>query len=110
MARAAIGERQEAMEDFNQALRLDPELATAYYNRGFIRFELKDYQQAIENFNQAIQLNPENADAYHCRCLVHQVQGDKQEIIADFQKAAHLYLAQGKLEQYKVLVKNITNM
>lgn len=39
-----------AMEDFNQALRLDPELAAAYYNRGFVRSKLQNYQGAIENF------------------------------------------------------------
>lgn len=110
LAHAALGDQQGAIEDFNQALRLNSKLATAYYNRGFVRSELQNYQGALEDFNQAIRFNPNDADAYHCRCLVRHVQGDKQGVIEDFQKAAALYLKQGKLEEYEVLLNNIRKL
>jgi len=49
--------------DFNQAIRLDPNNADAYYRRGDAYFWKQDYDRAIVDFNQAIRLDPNNADA-----------------------------------------------
>ncbi|MEM6754551.1 MAG: trypsin-like peptidase domain-containing protein [Cyanobacteria bacterium P01_C01_bin.38] len=55
---------QGAINDFNQAIKINPQYAEAYYNRGNARTQLQDYQEAINDFNQAIKINPEYADAY----------------------------------------------
>ncbi len=47
-------EIKEAIEDFNQALRIDPNDAQAYNNRGSAHFLLGDIKRAIEDFNQAL--------------------------------------------------------
>jgi len=61
-----------AIENFNQALRLNPNDAKAYVNRGNAYYEIaqhsgtrnRDYRAAIEDFNQALRLNPNDAKAY----------------------------------------------
>ncbi|GEM_PF-3550369 len=40
------GDREEAIADYSQAIKLNPDDANAYYNRGIDRDDLKDYQGA----------------------------------------------------------------
>ena len=47
------GNKQGAIEKFNQSLKLNPSDAVAYYNRGLVRNELGDKQGAIADFQKA---------------------------------------------------------
>ena len=64
------GDYQGAIADFNQAIKINPNYAQAYNNRGGIRYELGDKQGAIADFNQAIKINPNYANAYYDRGCV----------------------------------------
>lgn len=55
------------MEDYSQALQVDPHNSYAYYNRGITRDRSGDYEGAIEDFTHAIRLDPANADFFHNR-------------------------------------------
>lgn len=68
LAKAKTGDKQAAIEQFNQAIQLNPNYAPAYYQRADARFHLADYQGAIDDTTQAIKINPNYADAYRRRC------------------------------------------
>ncbi|MCY7275518.1 MAG: tetratricopeptide repeat-containing serine protease family protein, partial [Phormidesmis sp. CAN_BIN44] len=68
--RADLGDKQGALEDYTQAIRLDPKSAAAYYSRGIVRFNLGDKQGAIEDSTQAIRLASKFAAAYSNRGVV----------------------------------------
>jgi len=53
----------EAVNDFTEAIRRDPRVATAYTNRGFLYNDLGRPTNAAEDFKTAIRLAP-NAEAY----------------------------------------------
>ncbi len=53
--------------DFNEAIRLNPNDAEAYYNRAKARYEQKDIEGAIADYNEAIRLNPSYVEAYKNR-------------------------------------------
>jgi tetratricopeptide (TPR) repeat protein len=53
-----------ALKNYDKAINLDPKLAKAYYNRGNVKYDLKDYEGAIEDCEKAIALNPNLIDAY----------------------------------------------
>ena len=56
-----VGDLDGAMEDFNQALRLDPGDAAAYDRRGQIKLVRGDFAGTIEDENRAIGLDPNSA-------------------------------------------------
>ena len=56
-----------AIEDYTEAIRLDPELAVAYSNRGLAYDELGQMERAVADFDEAIRLDPQLALAYHNR-------------------------------------------
>ena len=60
---------RRAIEDYDQAPRLDPKLALAYYNRGVAYINLNQHQRAIQDLNEAIRLYPEDAQAYANRAI-----------------------------------------
>ncbi|WYL92809.1 MAG: tetratricopeptide repeat protein [Gloeotrichia echinulata IR180] len=64
IARAKLGDNKAAIEDFNQALQINPNSALTYYNRGFARADLGDKQGAIEDFQQAAKLYQEQGNRY----------------------------------------------
>jgi tetratricopeptide (TPR) repeat protein len=62
-AYAAKDQKERAIEDFDQAIRLNPNYALAFVARGLAYFD----DRAIEDFDQAIRLNPNYAMAFNDR-------------------------------------------
>lgn len=83
-------DRPGAIEDFNQALQLNPNLTEVYYHRGRARAALEDNQRAIEDFQKAAALFIEqgkNADAYVSQGNACHFHGDTQEAIENYTRA-----------------------
>ncbi len=59
------GQYREAIDAFNQAIRIKPDFADAHFNRGNSYKELGHYKEAIEAYKQAISIKPDDADAHH---------------------------------------------
>lgn len=53
-----------AMRELNQAIQLDPSLATAYSFRGILHLDAKNYQEATDDFTQVTRLQPKSAEAH----------------------------------------------
>jgi tetratricopeptide (TPR) repeat protein len=47
-----------ALHDFEEAIRLEPELADAYNGRGYARVKLGQYRQAVADAEEAIRRGP----------------------------------------------------
>lgn len=72
-----------AINNFTQAIAIDPNNSIAYYNRGNARYKQGDKQGAIADYNEAIRLNPNNANAYYNRAVARYYLGDKQGAVQD---------------------------
>jgi tetratricopeptide (TPR) repeat protein len=62
-----IGLLQKAINDYDQAITLNPENTEVFVNRGITYARLGEHQKAIKDFNQAIKLDPKNARAFYHR-------------------------------------------
>lgn len=51
------GQLDEALEALNESIRLFPNF-DAYYNRGLVYTDKKDYRKATENFEKAFEIKP----------------------------------------------------
>ena len=96
-----LGEKQKALEDYNQALKLDPNYVHAYHNRGLVYYNLGEKQKALEDYNQALKLDSKYAGVYFCRGNVYNDLGEKQKALEDYKKAAQLYQQQGNTYWYE---------
>lgn len=98
-----LNQRDMAINDYTEAIRLKPDYATAYVNRGNVYFHLKRYSDAITDYTEAIRLNSIYADAYINRGNVYLHLKQCLEAINDFQMAAKLnpddYVARGNLKK-----------
>jgi tetratricopeptide (TPR) repeat protein len=56
MARSKIGLYIEAIQDFNEAVNLNPNNADIYDNRGYVKYATQDYAGAIKDYGTAIEL------------------------------------------------------
>ncbi len=81
---------QGAITDFSEAIKLKPDYAEAYYNRGNAYSELADNNKAITDFSEAIKLKPGYAEAYTGRGIVHNDMGNRQDAITDYEQAIKL--------------------
>ena len=87
---ANLGKYDKAIEDFNKAIELNPDLAVAYYNRGNTYVELGEYDRAIKDYDKAIELNKDYAVAYNNRGFAYVGLGKYNRAIEDFNKAIKL--------------------
>ena len=62
--KAAAQDYQGAIDDYNIAIRLNPQHFRAYTNRGIIKRRFKDKQGALADLTTAIKINAEYANAY----------------------------------------------
>ncbi|MCE3290923.1 MAG: hypothetical protein K0R83_2935 [Caulobacter sp.] len=81
----------EAALDFEEAIRLTPELGEAFVNRGVLRMADQDYAGALAEIDKGIQLGvDEPAKAYYNRALAQEGLGDAKAAWLDYRKAQSL--------------------
>ncbi len=94
------------MREFNEAIRLNPDYAEAYFNRGKTRREQGNIDRALGDFNEAIRLKPDFADALYSRALSSWSEKTLfRAALADYQK--YLDLGGGVQEGNQSLVERI---
>ena len=84
------GKYEEAIADYNEAIRINPESAEAYYNRGTTKDLLGRHEEALEDYNEAIRINPESAEAYYNRGTTKDVLGRHEEALEDYNEATRV--------------------
>lgn len=60
---AEAGEYEQAMLDYDRAVRIDNTDADAFYYRGLLRYQRKDMQRAMEDLTSAVLLDPDHVGA-----------------------------------------------
>ncbi len=65
VARAALGDYDEAIADFDAAIRLNPETAMSYLDRGFARDALGEKDAAKADFEKATRIYGDLAENYY---------------------------------------------
>ena len=84
------GNVDPAINYYDKALEINPQLEIAYINRGYAYFSKGNLSQAIEDATKAIEINPESIDAYGVRGDAHFQNGTFDQAIADYSKAIEL--------------------
>ncbi|MBE9593113.1 MAG: tetratricopeptide repeat protein, partial [Proteobacteria bacterium] len=90
LAYAELNQYERAIEDYNEAIKLNSNYAEGYSNRGLAYAELNQYESAIEDYNEAIKLNPNLAEAYYNRGIAYAELKKYERAIEDYNKAIEL--------------------
>jgi len=95
VARARLGQPRAALEDFNRAIQLVPEGATAYNNRGTVLLEIGATAEAIRDFDRALLLAPTYAAALSNRAAAQVKLGNHRAALGDYSRAIGLLQTDG---------------
>lgn len=74
---------QQALNDMDEAIKLQPRVAGYFINRAFIRYRLDDYYGAMSDYDYALQLDPTNFVAVYNRALLRMEVHDYNKAIED---------------------------
>ena len=89
-AKYELGRHEAAVADYDEAIRLKPDYAEAYSNRGEAKQKLRQYEAAVDDCNEAIRLKPNYAEAYNNRGISKGKLGLIDEARKDFETALEL--------------------
>ena len=81
---------EDALADFAEAIRLKPDHAEAYNNRGVAKATLGRHEDALADFAEAIRLKPDHAEAYNTRGVAKATLGRHEDALADYAEAIRL--------------------
>ena len=81
------GQHDLAMDNYDQAIKLNPKYASAFFNRGSSFQDKKQHDRAIEDYDQAIKFDPKYADAFFNRGNTYQDKGQPDRAIQDYDHA-----------------------
>jgi tetratricopeptide (TPR) repeat protein len=84
------GDFDEALADFDHAIRIDPNFVLGFNDRGYLYLAKGNVDRAITDFDEAIRLDPKFAKSYAHRGTAYLAKGDYPRAIADLDEAIRL--------------------
>ncbi len=84
------GQIDEAIRQYQEALRLKPDYADAHYNLGIALAKKGQIDEAIRQFQEALRLKPDYAEAHYNLGIALGQKGQTDEAIRQFQEALRL--------------------
>jgi tetratricopeptide (TPR) repeat protein len=86
-----MGDLNRALAEYNEAIRLDPNSAAVFADRGLVYETAGDYAHAVPDFEQATKLAPGIVDFWNSRCWARALDGKElQQALADCNEALRL--------------------
>ena len=82
-----VGTYEQAMRHFDRAIRIWPDFADAYLNRGLAEHGASYRAEALADFDRALYLDPSLIRAYNARGQIYLENGDVQRTIQDCSKS-----------------------
>ena len=109
----ARNDLDKALDDYNQAVALDPKNAGAYVDRALLLSRKANVEHAMEDYAEAIKLNPQQWQAYFNRAAEFKELGKLRDALADldyvmrlnpkfvgtYMNRANIYNRQGQLDK-----------
>ena len=84
------GKTEEALADFNRAIKIKPQVAAGYLGRANTLNIMGRYEEAIEDYDKTLEINPKLANAYVNRASAYSHLGEYEKAIADYEKGLAL--------------------
>ena len=81
---------QEALENYNKSIKINPNYSQAYNNLGVCLYKLGKIDEAIQGYRKAIEIQPKHAGAYNNLGAVFKELGKHKKSITCFQKAIEI--------------------
>ena len=87
---AMKGQYKNAIDRLNTVIELKNDYANAYFNRGELNFELKQFPQAIRDYSRAIELTDNDPQYYNSRGHGRFMLESYEDAIVDYRRAVEL--------------------
>jgi tetratricopeptide (TPR) repeat protein len=88
-AEAELGKKDEALKNFEQAIKLKSDYVDAYFFRAMLYHKLND-DKAISDYSKTIELDPKRTLAYFKRGMLFYTKKQNENALKDFNKAIEL--------------------
>lgn len=89
-AYVAEGEYDRAIQDYDQAIKVNPNYAKAFNNRGVAYARKGQHDLAVRDFNEAVKLDPDYAVAFANRAETYLTAGQHDRAAKDYDEAIRL--------------------
>jgi tetratricopeptide (TPR) repeat protein len=77
---------QEAANDYDEALKLNPRNPTALEGHASVALKMNDLDKALALYSELIKMNPNEPRHYNYRSYIYEVKGDLKNSMADTEK------------------------
>jgi tetratricopeptide (TPR) repeat protein len=77
---------QDAINDYGEAIKINPEDSRIYEQRAAVEMKLNDMDKALADYSQAIKLKPNEVRYYLYRSYIYETKGDIKNSMADTEK------------------------
>lgn len=81
------GRSSDAREAYEQALTLDPKLASAHYNLGLLLRQAGEERQALAHFREVVELEPRNAWGWYQLGALHEAHHSESAAVRAYARA-----------------------
>lgn len=91
-AMAYVGQQkfEQAIADFNEALKITPADVDLRERRAYAEMQVKDYDKALADYTEIIKQRPDEARYYQTRSYIYELKGDVAHGLADCDKILEL--------------------
>ncbi len=90
IAFTSLGQWNNAINDFNRVIEMDPKYGWGYSDRGVAYQNTNQWDKSIDDFSKAIEIDSDNLDAYAGRGVSYGVLGQMDKAIADFSRTIQI--------------------
>ena len=77
---------QEAIQDYTEAIKIEPNDSRIYEQRAAVEMKMRDYDKALADYSELIKLKPNEVRYLNYRAYIYEVKDDVQNSMADTEK------------------------